>query len=324
MITPMPTRSPATGPDVAMTELGFGAASLGNLYRQTSDEEAALAIERAWDRGIRVFDTAPHYGLGLSEIRLGAALAGRPRSEYVLSTKVGRLLVTNECPKGQDSDFVVPDNLRREWDFSRDGILRSLDGSLDRLGTDAVDILYAHDPDQHDEGSAWAAAETLTELRAQGAIRLRGVGTNTARQLAQLFADDAIDVAMLAGRYTLLERDGVDEAFEAAARYGKSIVAVGVFNSGLLAKPRPAADAQYDYGPAPAALLQQANHIADACEKFGVTLPQAAIAYPLRNSAVLNVTLGMRTAEQVDRNVDLYEAGVPETAWSALTAQGLV
>lgn len=321
MTTELPTRS-AGG--VAMTELGFGAASLGNLYRQTTDAEAALAVDRAWERGIRVFDTAPHYGLGLSERRLGAALDGRSRQEYVVSTKVGRLLVPNEHPTGQDADFAVPDDLRREWDFSRDGVLRSLEGSLDRLGLDAVDILYAHDPDQHQERSAWQAAETLTELKSQGAIRLRGVGTNTARQLAQLFADDAIDVAMLAGRYTLLERDHVDAAFEAAATYGKSIVAVGVFNSGLLARPRPGTDAQYDYGPAPAALLERAHRIADVCEEFGASLPQAAIAYPLRNPLVVNVTLGMRTAEQVERNVELFRAGVGEAAWAALSAQGLI
>lgn len=317
MTSPLPTR-PLRGAALSVTELGFGAASLGNLYRETSDVEAREAVERAWARGIRYFDTAPHYGLGLSEQRLGAALAQYPRDEYVLSTKVGRLLVLNEHPTGQDADFVVPDALRREWDFSPDGIRRSLEQSLERLGTDRIDILYAHDPDQFGERAAWQAAETLTELRDQGVIGARGVGTNDAGQLAALFAADAIDVAMLAGRYTLLEQESALPALEAARANGKSIVAVAVFNSGLLATDRPAPDARYDYGPVPPALRERTIALAETCEAHGVTLPQAAIAFPLQHPAVANVTLGMRSAEQVDRNADLYAAEVPESLWPAL------
>ncbi|MDO9397956.1 MAG: aldo/keto reductase, partial [Herbiconiux sp.] len=242
------------------------------------------------------------------------------RDDYVLSTKVGRLLVPNEHPTGLDPDFVVPDTLRRQWDFTRDGILRSIEQSLDRLGTDRLDIVYAHDPDQFGEQAAWQAAETLTELRDQGVIGARGVGTNDAGQLAELFAADAIDVAMLAGRYTLLEREAALPALEAAVAHGKSIVAVAVFNSGLLATNRPAPDARYDYGPVPPALLERTNALADRCEASGITLPQAAIAFPLRHPAVVNVTLGMRTAEQVARNVDLYEAGTPDDFWQALVS----
>jgi D-threo-aldose 1-dehydrogenase len=306
------------------TALGFGAASLGNLYRETSDDEARAAVDRAWERGIRYFDTAPHYGLGLSERRLGAALANRPRDEYVLSTKVGRLLVPNETPTGRDPDFVVPDDLRRQWDFSRDGILRSLEQSLERLGTDRVDVLYVHDPDQHSERAAWEAAETLTELRDEGVIAARGVGTNTARQLPELFAADAIDVAMLAGRYTLLEQESALPALAAAERHGKAVVAVAVFNSGLLATTRPAPDARYDYGPAPEELIDRAVRIAEVCEAHGATLPQAAIAFPLQHPAVVDVTLGMRTADQVDRNADLFEASVPEALWDDLRGAGLL
>jgi D-threo-aldose 1-dehydrogenase len=307
-----------------LTALGFGAASLGNLYRETSDDEARAAVDRAWERGIRYFDTAPHYGLGLSERRLGAALVNRPRDEYVLSTKVGRLLVPNETPTGRDPDFAVPDDLRREWDFSRDGILRSLEQSLERLGTDRVDVLYVHDPDQHSERAAWEAAETLTELRDEGVIAARGVGTNTARQLPELFAADAIDVAMLAGRYTLLEQESALPALAAAEQHGKAVVAVAVFNSGLLATTRPTPDARYDYGPAPAELIARAVRIAEVCEAHGATLPQAAIAFPLQHPAVVDVTLGMRTADQVDRNADLFEASVPEALWDDLRGAGLL
>jgi D-threo-aldose 1-dehydrogenase len=309
------------GTALRLTELGFGAASLGNLYRETSDIDARAAVDRAWERGIRYFDTAPHYGLGLSERRLGAALADRPRGEYVLSTKVGRLLVPNEHPEGRDPDFVVPDTLRRQWDFSRDGILRSIEQSLERLGTDHVDIVYAHDPDQFDEKAAWQAAETLSELRDQGVIGARGVGTNDAGQLAALFEADAIDVAMLAGRYTLLEREAALPALDAAASAGKSVVAVAVFNSGLLATDRPAPDARYDYGPVPPELRARTVALAELCEARGVTLPQAAIAFPLAHPAVVNVTLGMRTAEQVDRNADLYGAAVPRELWAALPSR---
>ncbi|WP_440707955.1 aldo/keto reductase [Herbiconiux sp. YIM B11900] len=313
----LPTR-PLGGTALRVSELGFGAASLGNLYRETSDAEARAAVERAWERGIRYFDTAPHYGLGLSERRLGAALAQYPRDEYVLSTKVGRLLVPNEHPTGQDADFVVPDALRREWDFSHDGIRRSLEQSLERLGTDRVDVLYAHDPDQFGERAAWEAAETLADLRDEGVIGARGVGTNDAGQLAELFAADAIDVAMLAGRYTLLEQESARPALEAARANGKSIVAVAVFNSGLLATDRPAPDARYNYGPVPPALLERTIALAEICEAHGVTLPQAAIAFPLQHPSVVNVTLGMRTAGQVDRNADLFGAEVPDSLWRAL------
>jgi D-threo-aldose 1-dehydrogenase len=316
---PLPTRS-LPGTSLAISELGFGAASLGNLYRETTDREAREAVDRAWERGIRSFDTAPHYGLGLSERRLGAALAERPRDEYVLSTKVGRLLVPNEHPTGQDPDFVVPDTLRRQWDFSRDAILRSLDESLERLGTDRIDIVYAHDPDQFDERAAWQAAETLTELRDEGMIGARGVGTNDAGQLAALFEADAIDVAMLAGRYTLLEQESARPALDAAAASGKSVVAVAVFNSGLLATDRPAPDARYDYGPVPPEVLARTIALAELCESYGVTLPQAAIAFPLRHPAVVDVTLGMRTAAQVDRNADLYGAAVPDGLWREIDA----
>jgi D-threo-aldose 1-dehydrogenase len=319
---PLPTR-PLGRTGLNVTTLGFGAASLGNLYRETTDDEALAAVDAAWERGIRYFDTAPHYGLGLSERRLGHALASRPRADYVLSTKVGRLLVPNQAPRGVDADFLVPDTLRRRWDFSRDGILRSLEESLERLSTDHVDMLYIHDPEQHDERSAWLAADILAELKAQGVIRARGVGTNSAAQLAELFAADAIDVAMLAGRYTLLEHDAAEPALAAAEQAGASLVAVGVFNSGLLSLPRPRADAHYNYAAAPRELIERANRIADVCEAHGCTLPQAAMAFPLRRAVVANVTLGMRTAEQVEQNANLFQAGLPAALWSDLATAGL-
>ena len=308
-----------------LTELGFGAASLGNLFRETTDAESEEAVDAAWALGIRYFDTAPHYGLGLSERRLGQALRKYPRDEYVVSTKVGRLLVPNEHKTGRDSDgFLVPDDVVRQWDFSRDGVRRSLDASLERLGLDRVDILYAHDPDQADPDAGTRVAPFLVELREQGVVNSVGVGTNSGREAARLLLRTDMDVAMLAGRYTLLEQDSLDDALRVAASTGKSIVAVGVFNSGLLANDSPAADARYDYQPAEAGLIARVIAISEVCHRFGITVPQAAIALPLCHPSVVNVTLGMRNATQVHRNVGLYGARIPNAMWTELKESGLL
>ncbi|MGI5430263.1 aldo/keto reductase [Streptomyces sp. CA-179760] len=272
---------------VTVTEFGFGASVIGNLYRVTSPQAAPAAVDAAWDAGVRYFDTSPHYGLGLSERRLGDALRDRPREEYVVSSKVGRLLVPNERARGvDDQGFVVRDDLRRHWDFSRDGVLRSLEDTLRRTGLDRLDVVYLHDPDDH-----W-------------------------RQAA--------DVVMLAGRYTLLDRSALDDVLPAAQAHGKSVVAVGVFNSGLLSRDRPAGGMKYDYQDAPTDLVHRAPAIAEVCERYGTTLPAAAIAFPSAHPAVVNVTLGMRTAEQLRRNVELHARRVPDGLWDESRAQGLI
>jgi D-threo-aldose 1-dehydrogenase len=312
------------GTALALTELGFGAASLGNLYVETSDEVAAAAVDAAWDAGIRYFDTAPHYGLGLSERRLGAALQGRPRDEFVLSTKVGRLLVPNPEPTPRDPDlFEVPGDLTRRWDFSRDGVHRSVEQSLDRLGLDRIDIAFLHDPEVSGVPDAAATgAAALIELRDQGVLGAVGIGSNSVAAITGLFETADIDTAMLAGRYTLLEQRGVDALFAAAG--ARRIVAVGVFNSGLLAAPRPTAGATYDYAPASAEIVARANRIADVAEGFGVTLPQAALAFPLRSDRVVARAVGMRTPEEVRANAALAAQPVPDALWDALAQEGLL
>jgi D-threo-aldose 1-dehydrogenase len=308
-----------------LTELGFGAASIGNLYRETTDAEAENAVDAAWELGIRYFDTAPHYGLGLSERRLGRALSKYPRDEFVISTKVGRLLVPNPRRTGRDSDgFAVRDDLSREWNFSRDGVRRSLDSSLERLGLDRVDIVYAHDPDQADDDAGIRVAPFLVELRNEGLVDSVGVGTNSAREAARLLARTDVDLAMLAGRYTLLEQGALDDALRVATDTAKSVIAVGVFNSGLLANESPSLEARYDYRPADAQLIARTHQLAGVCARFGVTLPQAAIAFPLLHPAVACVTLGVRTVEQVRRNVELYRAAIPSELWDELKAEGLI
>jgi D-threo-aldose 1-dehydrogenase len=310
---------------VAVTELGFGAAVIGNLYRATSEHEAADAVAAAWDAGIRYFDTAPHYGLGLSEQRLGAALRHYPRDEYVLSSKVGRLLVSNEHPQGTDTEgFAVPDDLRRAWDFSKDGVLRSIEATLERTGLDRLDIVYLHDPDEHWTQAADQAMPALAELRDQGVISAIGAGMNQSAMPARFLRETSADLVMLAGRYTLLDQSALDDVLPAAAETGKSVVAVGVFNSGLLSRDRPVHGAKYDYQDAPAEVVARAGAIAEVCEAHGTTLPAAAIAFPFTHPAVANVTLGMRTREQVERNARLRTAPVPEALWAELYDQGLI
>jgi D-threo-aldose 1-dehydrogenase len=319
----MQTRRTRTG--LELTELGLGVAQFGNLYRETTDEEAASAIDAAWAAGIRYFDTAPHYGVGLSERRLGALLAKYPRDEYVLSTKVGRLLVPDPTATGRDAEgFDVPATTKRVWDFSRDGILRSVEESLTRLGLDRVDILYLHDADNHFDEAATQAVPALIELREQGVINAFGVGMNQAELPARFIRECDIDLVMLAGRYTLLEQNALDDLLPLADERGVGIVAAGVYNSGLLSKNRPDNDAKFDYEDAPAELIERANRLADACESHGVTLPEAAIAFPLRHPAVVSVVLGARNARQVDSNVDRYRAVLPSELWDDLNNRGLV
>ena len=266
---------------VSLTELGFGASVIGNLYRVTPAADAAAAVDAAWEAGLRYFDTAPHYGLGLSERRLGAALRDRPRDEYVVSSKVGRLLVPNEAPRGVDSEgFVVRDDLRRQWDFSRDGVLRSIEDTLQRTGLDRLDIVYLHDPDDHWRQAADEAMPALAELRDQGMIGAIGAGMNQSAMLARFLRETAADVVMLAGRYTLLDQSALDDVLPAAAELGKSVVAAGVFNSGLLSRDQPAEGMKYDYQDAPRLWSPAPWRSPQVCEAHGTTLPAAAIAFP--------------------------------------------
>lgn len=305
---------------------GFGAAVIGNLYTAVEPETADATVRAALDCGVRYFDTAPHYGLGLSEERLGAGIAGFDRSDLIISTKVGRLLLDN--PEGADQRdtelFDVPARKRRVYDYSREGVLRSLESSLERLGTDHVDILFVHDPDNHYQEALDGAFPALEELRGQGVIRSYGAGMNSPRMLADFVRNTDLDVVMLAGRYTLLDQGAQAELLPLCAERGVSMVAAGVFNSGLLARERPAPDATYDYTPARQEVIARANQIADVCERHGVTLPQAAAQFPLNHPAVATVVLGARTASEVTRNATLFDRPVPLECWQELVAEGLL
>ena len=315
---------PVKGTDLRLTELAFGGASIGNLYTAVSDASAIAAVEQAWESGIRYFDTAPHYGLGLSERRLGAALARYDRADLVISTKVGRLLVANESPTDHDDGgFMVPGAMSRRWDFSRDGVFRSVEESLERLDMSRIDILYLHDPDQSPfDDAIRTGAAALAELRDQGVVRAIGIGSNSASAVARAFRETDIDLAMLAGRYTLLEPRGADDVFAAAD--GRSLVAAGIFNSGLLATPRPSAGSMYGYLPVSPTVLTRAQHLADVAESVGWTLPQAALAFPLRNPAVASVAVGMRSRAQVSANVELLNSSPSPARWEAFERSGLL
>ncbi|MFF2371345.1 aldo/keto reductase [Agromyces sp. NPDC058110] len=312
---------------LSLTGLGFGAAQLGNLARATTDDEAAGAVAAAYDRGIRYFDTAPHYGLGLSERRLGAALAAHPRDEFVVSTKVGRLIVPNDGWDGvarDDEGFDVPASERRQYDLSRDGIRRSIDESLERLGLDRIDIAYLHDPDAYGPEAHATAIPALIELRDEGVVSAVGTGMNQSAMPTEFVLSHDIDLVMLAGRYTLLEQGALDDLLPAAAERGVGIVAAGVYNSGLLSRDRPPVDARYDYLQAPAEVIARANAIADICEEFGVSLPEAALAFALRHPSVVSVVVGMRTAEQVEQTLERRAVDVPDALWAALVERGLL
>jgi D-threo-aldose 1-dehydrogenase len=311
--------------NVPVTRVGFGGAPLGNLFRAVDDATAAGAVDAAWSAGVRLFDTAPHYGLGLSERRLGRALADRPREGFTLSTKVGRVLEPVPGPTGErdDQGFDVPATHTRRWDFSADGVRRSLEGSLERLGLDRVDVVLIHDPDDHGRQALDEAYPALHELRAQGVVGAIGAGMNQAAMLERFVTETDVDAVLLAGRHTLLEQSA-DALLAACLDRGVSVLAGGVFNSGLLAHDHPPEDATYDYRRASAGARERALGIAAIARRHGVSLPRAAIAFTAAHPAVASVVLGMRSADQVRRNADLAAHPVPAALWSELAEEGLL
>ncbi|HEX5533158.1 MAG TPA: aldo/keto reductase [Actinomycetales bacterium] len=315
--------------DLVLGPLGYGAAAVGNLYRAKDDDEARRILDAAWDAAIRYFDTAPHYGLGLSERRLGTMLRERPRDSFVLSTKVGRLLVPNPpgAARRDDDLFEVPADHRRVWDFSPAGIRQSLEESLVRLGLDFVDVLYLHDPelsggDLHQ--TVDSGVQALSDLRAEGLVREIGIGSEDVVAIDLAVRTGELDLVMLAGRYTLLESPAVTTTVPLCRAYGVRIVNAAVFNSGLLATPNPAADSHYRYGTVPADKLARARELARICADFDVELPAAALQYSLRDDVVAGVVAGADSAEQVRQNASRIRAPIPEELWHTLEEKGLI
>ncbi len=298
--------------------MGFGGASIANLFTSVTDDEAHAAVQAAWDAGIRFFDTAPHYGLGLGKRRLGAALRTLPREEYVVTTKVGRVLEPLPAQGRDTQGFDVPADARRVWDFSADGFRRSLEASLDRLGLDRVDVVLIHDPDEHEDAAFSEAYPALERLRGEGVVRAIGAGMNQSAMLTRFVRETDVDLVLWAGRYTVLDRSAASDLLPAAQDREVPVIAAGVYNSGLLASERPANGMTYDYAAAPAGVVERAQRLARVCERHGVPLPTAALQFPLRHPAVASVLVGMRTADEVTRNTAALEQPLPDALWDDL------
>ncbi|MCF3148537.1 aldo/keto reductase [Streptomyces platensis] len=308
---------------VTVPPLGLGCAPLGNLYRAVPEARAREVVRTALATGAGYFDTAPHYGVGLSEERLGRALRGQDRATYTLSTKVGRRLrplAPGERAAGEG--FVDTPARARVWDLSRDGIRATLDASLTRLGVDTVDIVYLHDVEDRLREVYETGFPALAELRAQGVVRAIGFGMNHSEVLARLVADLDVDVVLCAGRWTLLERTAVDALLPVCAHRGTSVVVGGVYNSGLLADPSPGAP--YNYAPAPAPVLGRARQLASICAEFDVPLKAAALRFPFGHPAVAAAVVGAATPDEVAENARLFTHHIPDGLWHTLVARGLL
>jgi D-threo-aldose 1-dehydrogenase len=307
---------------LAAGPLSFGTASIGNLGRRVEEDDWRGALAAAWEAGVRYYDTAPHYGLGLAERRLAEGFAGR--DAFVVSTKVGRLLAPSASDTMDTEGFAVPATHVRVRDYSRDGVLASLESSLERLGLDGVDLLLVHDPDEYYSEALDGAFPALEELRSQGVITSYGAGMNQAEMLADFVRETDLDVVMLAGRYTLLEQGALDDLLPQCQARGVSVISAGVFNSGLLARERSRPGATYNYAPAPPELVARVHRIADVLERHGTSMPLAAAQFPLAHPVVATVCLGARSAAHVRRNAALFDDPVPAAAWEELVSEGLL
>jgi D-threo-aldose 1-dehydrogenase len=303
---------------VEVSRFGLGTAPLGGLFAAVGDQQAQDALGAAWDAGVRYFDTAPHYGAGLAEERLGRFLAARPRAEVTVSTKVGRLLVPGNGERDNEG-FADDSGLRRVHDYSAEGVYRSLSESLERSGLDAFDIVFVHDPDDHYAQAASAAVPALQRLRAQGAVKAVGVGMNQTPMLVRFVEETDVDCVLVAGRYSLLDRTAEEELLPLCARRQVGVLVGGVFNSGVLADPRPGA--AFDYAPAPEEVLSRARALAAVCAEHGVPLAAAALQFPLRHPAVTGVLVGARSAEEVAENVAHARRAIPEALWEDLASR---
>lgn len=324
-----------SGAAIPFTELGFGAAPLGNLYRAVLEKDAQSTFEAAWKAGIRYFDTAPLYGLGLSETRLNHFLRGKKRADYVISTKIGRLLKVCEPSErtGIGKFFDTPSR-QEVYDYTYDGVMRSLEASLERLGIDHVDVLFAHDVDVFTHKSEAArdvhvktlmssGYKALVKLREEKTIRAFGAGVNEYQVCETLAAQGDFDIFLLAGRYTLLEQEALNSFLPICEKRGIGIVLGGPYNSGILATgARPGA--WYNYDPAPDGILDRVRKIEAVCKAHKVKLPQAALRFPIMHPSVVTVIPGAVSPKEVALNVKTMSAKIPKALWKDLKSQGLL
>ncbi|MBU2882468.1 aldo/keto reductase [Psychrosphaera sp. B3R10] len=320
-----------------VSELGFGAASLGNLYKAISDNEAQETLDAAKASGINLYDTAPRYGLGLSERRLGDALRTLPKSDYVISTKVGRILTPDHKANVKELryGFDTPMPFDSHYDYTYDGIMRSFEDSLQRLGLAQIDILLVHDigVDTHGEQDPYyyqqlasSGYKALDELRSQGVIKAVGLGVNETEICERVMGIGQFDCFLLAGRYSLLEQDALDTFLPQCEQHGASIILGGPYNSGILATgvKNSKITPYYNYEPAPAEVVAKVNKIEDICAQFQVPLAAAALQFPLGHSAVSTVIPGLGSAKRVDQAIELFNYDIPKAFWTQLKDDGLL
>lgn len=306
----------------SLSPLGLGTAPLGGLYSPVTDDEAQRVIEAAWNHGVRFFDTAPMYGNGSAERRLGAVLRNKPRDAYVLATKVGRLLRLPGAPQGEDAYYKGTPPERPVFDFSYDGVMRSFEESLVRLGLDRIDILHIHDPDNHELAAIAGAYKALARLRSEGVIRAVGAGMNQWEMLSRFAEAETFDCFLLAGRYTLLDQSALATLLPICQRRDVRIIAGGVYNSGLLADPKPGA--KFNYDDAPSELIERAQRLAAVCRSHGVPLKAAAIQFPGFHPTVASVLTGARSVGELDENMAMTKVVIPPGLWDDLKGQGLI
>jgi D-threo-aldose 1-dehydrogenase len=324
-----------SGAEINFTALGFGTAPLGNLYHAVTEKQAQQTFEAAWAAGVRYFDTAPLYGLGLSETRLNHFLRSKKRKEYVISTKIGRILESckPEQRTGIGKFFETPTR-REKFDYTYDGVMRSLEFSLERLGLDSVDILFAHDLDVFTHGSENArdhhiktfmsgGYKALLKLREQGVIKAFGAGVNEWQACQILTEQGDFDLFLLAGRYTLLEQEALNSFLPLCEKRGIGIVLGGPYNSGILATgPKPGA--WFNYNPAPKHILERVKQIESVCRKHKVKLPNAALQFPLTHPSVVCVVPGGASAKEAKLNAASMDMKLPRALWRDLKTQGLL
>ena len=323
------TRSP-----VNLTQLGFGGAPLGNLYRKIEDHDAQATLDAAWNAGIRYFDTAPQYGLGRSELRFADALTRFDKDAMTLSTKVGRVLEDCSPDEVTPEAFVDVPQKRIVFDYTYDGIMRSLDDSMTRLGTDKVEMLFLHDIDAGTHGEAGVEDKlrelfsgggylALSELREADKVAAIGAGVNTWQICERLLGEADFDGFLLAGRYTLLEQEPLETFLPLCLKRDVGIILGGPYNSGILATGA-VAGARYDYAPAPDDILQRVRNLEAVCAAHDTPLIAAALQFPLGHPAVKSVIPGASTPDEVRHNVAIFETPIPAALWSDLKSQGFI
>ena len=312
---------------LAVPRIGIGTAPLGNMFEALSDEQADAVLASAVGHRLRYFDTAPLYGHGLAEQRVGRAVAPLSREEVFVSTKVGRLLQA-DAPR-DESQFYQGEPFYKDvpavgpvWDFTYDGIMRSVEESSQRTGLNRFDVLLLHDPDDHFDAASTSGYGALAKLREEGTVRAIGAGMNQAPMLARLVETCDLDVLLVAGRYTLLDQVAMDELLPLCEQRTVSIVVGGVFNSGILIDPAPGA--RYNYVPADSAVLARALKIKAVCDRYSVPLPAAALQFPLAHPRVCTVLLGIRAIDELEKNLRWLEVSIPDALWADLKREGLL